>query len=278
MQLQLSLLFVVALAMNTFAAPASSASASASVSAPAPSASLCTPQQLEQRELPARAPPDHPSANNAITLFHGTIPANAAEIIADGINLALGTGSGDFHHRPEVDGGFYLTDSIMVAAQFACYGKLSRPDTVEILEFGWNPAGALVFEFPGQTADWESLQEYNNFPVGQVNVNSPFRAQAAAIYMNDMITGPMDAGPADVLITPDAWQYAVVHQVVAKNNLHLQNDYKGILCKNVPQAARVDTNLYVQGQAGNAQFAGRLAKLQDPNYSPGGGQFKCTIQ
>jgi hypothetical protein len=33
----------------------------------------------------------------------------------------------------EVPGGFYLTDSVMVAAQFACYGSAKRPATVEIL-------------------------------------------------------------------------------------------------------------------------------------------------
>ncbi|KAJ7785580.1 hypothetical protein B0H14DRAFT_306936 [Mycena olivaceomarginata] len=132
-----------------------------------------------------------------------------------------------------------------------------------------------VYEFPGETADWKNFQIYNSFPNLVVNENSPYRPLARTIYANSMITGPL-AGPADVLITNAAWQYAVVNQNAA-NSLALQAQHPGILCKNVPQGNRVDANLYAQGQAGNAKFNTRLAHLKDPNYSPGNGQFKCSI-
>ncbi|KAJ7892433.1 hypothetical protein B0H13DRAFT_1886776 [Mycena leptocephala] len=309
MKLQLSLLFVAALVIDTFAAPTISTSASASSSAPAPSASLCTPDQLDQRAVVV-----HPSATNVATLFHGTSAAKADNIVASGIDLTVGVDTGDFSHRPgkhssfllllcltsgtgvEVAGGFYLTDSVMVAAQFACYGTLnSRPASIDILracseylvfpfitevstyaEFGWNPAGAAVYEFPGETTDWTNFQLYNSNPNAAANPASPYYGLAMTIYTNDMITGPLN-GPVDTFITDDAWQYAVVKQPVATNNLMYQQRYRGILCKNVPQGNRVNANLYAQGQAGNAGFATRVANLQNPNYSPGNGKFGCTI-
>ncbi|KAJ7893054.1 hypothetical protein B0H14DRAFT_3125868 [Mycena olivaceomarginata] len=172
----------------------------------------------------------------------------------------------------EVPGGFYLTDSVMVAAQFACYGSAKRPATVEILQYRWNPASFSVYDFPGETADWKNFQTYNSSPNLVVNLNSPYRPLARTIYTNSMITGPL-AGPADVFITNAAWQYAMVNQNAA-NTLALQAQHPGILCKNVPHGNRVDANLYAQGQAGNAKFNTRLAHLKDPNYSPGNGQFK----
>ncbi|KAJ7880079.1 hypothetical protein B0H13DRAFT_1891955 [Mycena leptocephala] len=299
MKLQLSLLFVAALVIDTFAAPTISTSASASSSAPAPSASLCTPDQLDQRAVVV-----HPSATNVATLFHGTSAAKADNIVATGIDLTVGVGTGDFSHRPVWNGSrscwwFYLTDSVMVAAQFACYGTLnSRPASIDILrayseylvfpfitevstyaEFGWNPLGMIVadvYEFPGETTDWTNFQLYNSNPNAAANPASPYYGLAMTIYTNDMITGPLN-GLVDTFITDDAWQYAVVTQPVATNNLMYQQRYRGILCKNVPQGNRVNANLYAQGQAGNAGFATRVANLQNPNYSPGNGKFGCTI-
>ncbi|KAJ7504132.1 hypothetical protein B0H11DRAFT_2273342 [Mycena galericulata] len=245
-------------------------------SAPATKLPECTPAQVEARELEARASVSHPSGTGTISLFHGASSANANALASSKVDLSKTRKTGDFNHFPEVPGGFYMSDSLIAAAQFACFGIPGQsPAAVDVLEFTWRGAGVNVHAFPGETADWTNFQIYNSNPNPVVNTNSPFAALAAGIYKSEMITGPLN-GPVDFDLTDSFQQYAVVSQEAADNNLTLEQHFKNILCKNIPKGNELTPGLYAQGQAGNAKFNTRLAKLQDPNFKPGGG--KCVIQ
>jgi hypothetical protein len=138
--------------------PANGAPAPAKPAASAKPSKLpkCTAAQVEARELEERifGSITHPDAAGTITLFHGTTAANAAALAAGAVNLALTRGTGDFNHRPgtraaltpflcnnlkltqysEVPGGFYLTDSLIAAAQFACFGiSGQRPVSTDVV-------------------------------------------------------------------------------------------------------------------------------------------------
>ncbi|KAJ6534664.1 hypothetical protein DFH09DRAFT_119914 [Mycena vulgaris] len=170
-------------------APTKSA-AKPSASAKPSNKPLCNAKQVEARAIEARARVRHPSATGTITLFHGANPVNAAKLANSKVNLAIGAPVGDFNHRPEVPGGFYLTDSLVAAAQFACFGiPRQRPAKVDVLQFKWTGAGVAVHEFPGETAEWNNFQLYNSNPNLVINAKSPFRALAQEIYQNAMITG-----------------------------------------------------------------------------------------
>jgi hypothetical protein len=77
-------------------------------------------------------------------------------------------------------------------------------------------------------------------------------------------------------LTDNFQQYAVINQNSATNNLRFQARHQNILCKNIPTGNELTAGLYKQGQAGNAKFNTRLAKLQNPNFKTGGGS--CVIQ
>ncbi|KAJ7735659.1 hypothetical protein DFH07DRAFT_967124 [Mycena maculata] len=237
---------------------------------------LCTPAQVEARELEERASVSHPSGTGTVSLFHGASSANANALASSKVDLSKTRGTGDFNHRPEVPGGFYMSDSLVAAAQFACFGiPGQKPAAVDVLQFKWSGAGVNVHQFPGETADWRNFQIYNSNPNPVVDTKSPFASLAAGIYKSAMITGPLN-GPVDFDLTDSFQQYAVVSQEAADNNLSFQQHFKNILCKNIPKGNEVTPGLYAQGQAGNAKFNTRLAKLQDPEFQPGGG--KCVIQ
>ncbi|KAF7309314.1 hypothetical protein MIND_00301700 [Mycena indigotica] len=214
----------------------------------------------------ARAGLAHPSGKGRVTLFHGTDPSKAASLTA-GVNLAKTAPTGDFNHKPEVPGGFYLTDSVIAAAQFACWGaEQGEPAKVDVFEYAWDGVGAGVFEFPGQTPDWLEFLFYNSEEdTTRENVDDDFRAQAVEIYKNKvMITGPMN-GQDDELITNEFQQYAIINQAAVTSRLRLVARHQNIVCKNVPQADALTTTLYTKGQGGNPSFQSLLTKLQNPN-------------
>ncbi|KAJ6594310.1 hypothetical protein B0H19DRAFT_1094975 [Mycena capillaripes] len=264
-------------------APIAAAPAKAPVAPPkAPTAPAklptCTGAQIEERELEeleARiGGVTHPDATGTITLFHGTTPASGAALAAGHVDLSLTRDIGDFNHRPEVAGGFYMSDSLTAAAQFACFGiPGKRPASAAVVQYRWTGAGKQVFTFPGQTADWQAFQEFNNNANEDV-ITTGFRPKAAQLFQNDMIVGPLN-GPFDTHLSNDFQQYAVIKQATENTNLVFQQAHQNILCKNIPTGNAFTARMYQQGQAGNAKFNTRLAKLQNPNFQPGNG--KCVI-
>ncbi|KAJ7465869.1 hypothetical protein FB451DRAFT_417678 [Mycena latifolia] len=167
-------------------------------------AGKCAPPPTKGRKvgpkrLNTRAGVKHPSARGTISLFHGTTAQNAASLVAQGPLLSLTAAAGDFSHSPEVEGGFYMSDSLATAAQFACHEALNRsPAQVDVIEYTWHGSGVGVHEFLAQTPEWAAFVEYNLGNADNVEAtNDPFHAQALQIYRSAMISGPMN-GP-DVL-------------------------------------------------------------------------------
>ncbi|KAJ7495111.1 hypothetical protein FB451DRAFT_1550703 [Mycena latifolia] len=205
----------------------------------------------------------HPSATNTISLFHGTTATNAAKIDAQGPLISI-TPKGDFNSEPGVDGGFYLTDSLITAAQFACHEQArGSPPEVDVLEFTWHGSSS-VHEFPGETQEWLSFVNHN---LGPDPVKDAFHPRALEIFQNDMISGPMK-GPDDFDLTDDFFQYAVVKQAAADTQLTPKRHHRNILCANVPKGNSLTDAQYTGTQGGNSQLNTILATLK---------QALCTI-
>ncbi|KAJ7479132.1 hypothetical protein FB451DRAFT_1395728 [Mycena latifolia] len=240
-------------------------------------AGKCVPPPTKGRKvgpkrLNTRAGVKHPSARGTISLFHGTTAQNAASLVAQGPLLSLTAAAGDFSHSPEVEGGFYMSDSLATAAQFACHEALNRsPAQVDVIEYTWHGSGSS----PKLRNGRRCFVEYNLGNADNVEAtNDPFHAQALQIYRSAMISGPMN-GPDDQDLTDDFFQYAVVNQGAARNNLALKKRHRNILCKNVPKGNALTAALYSGTQGTSSQFTARLAELQDPTFNPATGL--CTI-
>jgi len=195
-----------------------------------------------QSKLRARSPVVHPSAKNAITLFHGTEKRANAINMAQGVNLSKTYDCGDFHDNQlhGSDGGAYFTDSVVAAAQFSCYKDAHDPTlvpaTVHVLEFTWTPGSRKVYEFTDMRA----------FSLAQCSTH-------------DMIAGPMGDPVTDKYLTPDFWQYALVKQS-ATTGLAYRRTYQ-VHCKNVRQKHGLTPELYMQGQGGNPKFQELVTQL-----------------
>ncbi|KAJ7075513.1 hypothetical protein B0H15DRAFT_655221 [Mycena belliarum] len=253
--------------------PTKSKSASASAK-PSASAKTCALKKTKSTSrIKARAGVSHPSGTGTTTLFHGTTALSAAALEAQGVRLERTAGRGDFSHRPECDGGFYLTDSLIAAAQFACHERQQpRGDEVDVLEFTWRGAGMGIKAFPSANQEFDDFLEYNEGPdvddeEDVENFDDPFHDEAREIYDNsDMITGPL---PPDGLFDVDLnkalfRQYAVIKQDAADNNLVLTARHRSILCKNVPKNTVLTAQMYEELQGGNPNFKAALLSLQDP--------------
>ncbi|KAJ7448905.1 hypothetical protein FB451DRAFT_1187412 [Mycena latifolia] len=178
----------------------------------------------------------------------------------------------DKEPESESDGGFYLADSLIAAAQFACFeAQHPRTDKVDVIEYTWHGAGTNVKAFPGANKEFDDFPEYNEGPDTDEDdvesVDDPFHAQALVIYQNDMITGPLPPdGDFDKDLNKSLFQqYAVVKQAAATSKLTLKTRHKDILCKNVPKGTALTATQYEETQGGNPNFATAVAALQDPN-------------
>jgi len=192
------------------------------------------PIRAPQSKLHKRTVLVHPSGKTATTLFHGTQNGAAAKSMEAGVDLSKTHKCGDLHHDNDKksEGGAYFTDSVIVAAQFACYKdtydpSLPQPASVHVLEFSWTPGTSKVYEFK----DLASVSD----------------AQCRAY---DMITGPMHNPLTDKDMTKSFWQYAIVNQASAKGLVYHQT-YE-VHCKNVPKGPALTDELYEHGQGGNS--------------------------
>ncbi|KAJ7112498.1 hypothetical protein C8R44DRAFT_741588 [Mycena epipterygia] len=229
---------------------------------------------------PVKAPKlSHPSATGTgVHLFHGTTSAGAAALVSTGPLIAPGVGDdqGDFHNRPDVEGAFYMSDSVMASAQFACYESTrGSPAQVDVLEYEWNGAGLGIKEFPSTTDPaFKKVWFKSNPSSTRINfvakgAKDKFFADAQAIFKNSMITGPMQ-GIEDFDLSKSIFQYAIVHQE-ATANLKLIAHHQNLLCKNIPKkgpSGKFSDVMYAQGQGGTGDpvFDARVTKTQDPAY------------
>ncbi|KAJ3911698.1 hypothetical protein F5877DRAFT_72982 [Lentinula edodes] len=130
---------------------------------------------------------------------------------------------GDLHNVAVsgVDGGFYLTDSLLAAAQFACRNLEAK---AYVLEYKWTGAKSLQC-----WAEFTAFLDYDK----HAEASSRNAALDQIMADDDMITGPMMDKYADALITPYFRQYAVIKQRAATNNLKYTSTYK-VPCTVVP--------------------------------------------
>jgi len=178
-------------------------------------------------------------------LFHGTNTPENAEAMQAKVDLSKTSSVGDLHFKKRVggtcNGGLYLTDSVIAAAQFACYNK--RAQTAYVLEYDWDPKSHNVYEFaPTDTLSRAMCQQY------------------------DMVTGPMNKPVSDDDLTPSFWQYAIVNQATATDGLKYVTTHT-IPCKketgrdNVPRSNALTDDVYSLGQRANPGFDGLLTSL-----------------
>ncbi|KAJ7452266.1 hypothetical protein FB451DRAFT_1409420 [Mycena latifolia] len=254
----------------TGTAPATSACKKPKKGTSAKAAAPKTKAKKGPRRLLPRAV-RHPSAKNTISLFHGTTATSAAAIVAQGPQISR-TPKGDFNSKPEVDGGFYLSDSLITAAQFACHEQdRGSPAQVDVLEFTWHGSSS-VHEFASQTNEWVSFVEHN---LGPDPVKDAFHPQAVEIFKNVMVSGPMN-GPDDLDLTDEFFQYAVVNQDAANTQLVMKTRHQNIFCANVPKGNSLTDAQYTGTQGGNSQFNTLLATLKQAPAAASSGAL-CTI-
>jgi len=237
------------------------------LSAPTPGGQKCFRGLIEEETSSlTRRSIHHPSARGHIKLFHGT--TNPGDIATKGFDLAKTMSPGDFHIKSKnVKGGVYLTDSLVAAAQYPCYGLSGHvPTSVFVLEFNWNGAGALVYEFPSKSKEWKSFTEANLSGIPRGND----AALQQEVFRNEMITGPM-AIPGDKDLTPNFQQYTIIQSSALKApKLQYVQTHGPILCKEVPKGGKLKDDAYTVGQGGDvAKFAKLVKKLK--------GQDTCVI-
>jgi hypothetical protein len=216
---------------------------------------------------------DHPPGKSDVSLFHGTEDKTNAASLKTKVDLSF-INLGDFHDvdADGVDGGFYLTDSLLPAAQFACRKALSTAGSEEkvyVLEFKWSGASLPVKDFK----DDAELQKFLDYDKSSDNTNRD-PAMDAIMKDNAMITGPMksDTG-ADALLTKDFWQYAVIKQNAADNQLKYVTTHE-VICSAVPIDEDLNEAVYTTGQRSNADFD----KLQQyAERCPGPNDWKKAV-
>ncbi|KAJ4471198.1 hypothetical protein C8R41DRAFT_870645 [Lentinula lateritia] len=134
-----------------------------------------------------------------------------------------------------VDGGFYLTDSLLAAAQFACRNLEAK---AYVLEYKWTGANLPVKEYQ-KGAEFTAFLDYDK------HAEAPSRNAALDQIMadNDMITR----------------QYAVIKQQAATNNLKYTSTYE-VPCTAVPVGKDLFAEYYTASQKSSPHFD-QLVKL-----------------
>ncbi|KAK7450565.1 hypothetical protein VKT23_012874 [Stygiomarasmius scandens] len=207
-----------------------------------------------------RAGVTHPPGKSNVVLFHGTEDPQSAAALKKTVDLSV-IKNGDYHSTAVdgVDGGFYLTNSLFAAAQFACR-KLELK--AYILEFQWNGASLPVKEYK-EGAEYQAFLDYEK------HEDATTRNAALDQVMKDnaMISGPMNAPGADDYLSKYFWQYAVIKQEAASNNLKYIMTHE-ISCSAIPIGEEVDDTLYSAGQKSSLDFDNKVKALKECREGP----------
>ncbi|KAJ3808440.1 hypothetical protein F5876DRAFT_78722 [Lentinula aff. lateritia] len=194
----------------------------------------------------------HPLGRSDAVLFHGTYREDHAAELQSEVDLSS-IKHGDLHDVAVsgVDGGFYLTDSLLEAAQFACRNLEAK---AYVLEYKWTGANLPVKEYQ-KGAEFTAFLDYDK------HAEAPSRNAALDQIMadNDMITGPMTNKYADAFLTPYFRQYAVIKQRAATNNLKYTSTYE-VPCTAVPVGKDLFAEYYTASQKSSPHFD-ELVKL-----------------
>ncbi|KIK65259.1 hypothetical protein GYMLUDRAFT_56662 [Collybiopsis luxurians FD-317 M1] len=216
------------------------------------------PQSVSGSKKSKRAGVRHPPGKSNVVLFHGTENEKSADTLKSPVDLGESAFHGDLHSigvgKEHVQGGFYLTDSFLAAAQFAC-SKLEP--TAYVLEFQWNGAKLPVKDY--QAGD--EFEEYLEYDKTQYNEErNPDFDQI--MKDNDMVTGPMKAIGQDYLVTKWFWQYAVIKQQAATSNLKYVTRYE-IACSAVPIKDKLTDVLYSASQKSSPEFDEKIKEYTE---------------
>ncbi|KAJ2924748.1 hypothetical protein H1R20_g12342, partial [Candolleomyces eurysporus] len=200
--------------------------------------------KTSKNPLRKRAGVSHPDGKSPVVLFHGT----SSQAFADSLknpDLTKTHITGDLHSNSHgVCGGFYLTDSLIAAAQFVCHreGAATVPTTAYVLSYQWTPPTNLkLYSYP-DTAKYTEIKDDQ-------------------CKTHGMITAPMHVPFTDKHLTTDFRQYAIVQQSLLTGNLKYLKTYT-IPCANVYKGADLPSEQYVMGQASSADFATYAQQLQ----------------
>ncbi|KAE9411395.1 hypothetical protein BT96DRAFT_1011219 [Gymnopus androsaceus JB14] len=183
-------------------------------------------------QLALRFFPTHLSGKEKITLYHGTTDQEKGEL-EKGPKIMNPNQRGDL----SAAGGFYLTDSLRAAGQFACNQKRANAKLIEdkkdaeafavIFEYEWDGTNAKVKDYD----EWKK-EDYDDF-VAVCSANSltaktteSFNAKSRKESMAhstpykekikkmgegyDMFNGPMPVLTDGVHVAPNFYQYAIV--------------------------------------------------------------------
>ncbi|KIK52121.1 hypothetical protein GYMLUDRAFT_251474 [Collybiopsis luxurians FD-317 M1] len=207
-----------------------------------------------------RAGVTHPPGKSNVALFHGTESKSDAAKLKGTVNLSV-IKDGDLHSTavPGVDGGFYLTDSLLAAAQFAC--RKLEP-TAYVLEYQWNGASLPVKDYQAGT-EWSAFLDYEKH--GDAATRNAALDQV--MKDNDMISGPMNAPGADDYLSKWFWQYAVIKQTASTSSLKYQKTYE-IPCSAIPIGDDLTDELYSAGQKTSPHFNAMATQLTECESGP----------
>lgn len=207
-------------------------------SAAGPAGKSCPIKPKGNRLIKRSDPVIHPLGDKPMILFHGTVSTEAKAV--EKIDLEKTHKAGDLHKKMHA---FYLTDSVVAAAQFVCWRvghKVQFPPEVHVLQYSWNPpAGLKVHNFK----DLKSVAD----------------DKSKDIHLR---TGPMYNPPTDAFLTKDFWQYALVDQDMINKGLTYTTTYK-IPCKNVYKGRDLPSDDYTKGQGSNPDFSKYVQGLVD---------------
>ncbi|KAG6846479.1 hypothetical protein H0H93_013708 [Arthromyces matolae] len=155
-------------------------------------------------ELNELFPRTHPLPSGRLDLYHGTTKDREADF--DHFDITKAPKSGDFHFGKE---GFYMTEQLDHAVEYACKSWCLLPDEVAVvIKFEWE-GSTETHHFNGQTEEWKEYQEWTK--KGSEGTHTP-HATFDQIHGKDMVSGPMRSkGDIDNGISEDFYQYVLTN-------------------------------------------------------------------
>ncbi|KAJ3899230.1 hypothetical protein F5879DRAFT_926396 [Lentinula edodes] len=226
-----------------------------------------------------RADVQHPAGKSNVVLFHGTYSIASATALKSEVNLELSAKHGDLHSTmvSGVNGGFYLTDSLLAAGQFACRDVEPK---AYILQYEWTGASLPVKDYKAG-GDFKAYLEYekyayprnaaldqvmkDNVMISGYNLfSSKWEFSTLAQFLS---LRPMNARGVDDCLSDDFWQYDLIKQQAATSNLKYITTYE-VVCSAVPDGNNLNDVLYSASQKSSPVFPEMVKQLTECKKGP----------
>ncbi|KAJ3859914.1 hypothetical protein EV359DRAFT_67762 [Lentinula novae-zelandiae] len=223
-----------------------------------------------------RADVQHPAGKSNVVLFHGTYSIASATALKSEVNLELSAKHGDLHSTmvSGVDGGFYLTDSLLAAGQFTCRDVEPKAYILGI-EYEWTGASLPVKDYQAG-GDFKAYLEYEKYAYprnaaldqvmkdnvmisGYNFVSSKWEFSTLAQFLS---LRPMNARGVDDCLSDNFWQYALIKQQAATSNLKYITTYE-VVCSAVPDGNKLNDVLYSASQKSSPVFPEMVKQLTE---------------